>query len=160
MILVLRPATVVRHSHCAALASLALFVFSSCVTATVVPKCRRIAALSMGPENAYRVSIPVESAATLAGEGDRMDVAFTIVPPLVGPVVLVQKVDGREAARWELKAGSGSGISTRCRLGATRALSTCDAAIGSLPFATAGEWSIEPLANRVLEAGLSLHTCR
>jgi len=156
-----RPTTATLHGRSVALAALLLAVLSSCSATPVVPTCGRVdAPRSMGPENAFRVSIPAESAPTLSGDRDRMDVAFTFVPPLVGPIVLVKSVGGREAIRWELKVGPGAGISTRCRLGATAALSTCGATIGTLPFSAGGEWSIEPNGNRVLEAGLSFRTCR
>lgn len=138
----------------------ALFVLSACAAEPTLPKCTRIDVPSMGPENSFRVSVAAQSASTLAGNGDRIDIAMTMVPPIDGPVTLVHTEDGRETGRWQLKVGLGSSISTRCRLGATPALSTCSASIGNLPRSSAGEWSVEPGSNRLLEAGLAFRTCR
>lgn len=133
---------------------------TSCAAAPIVPKCARIDVPSMGPENEFRVSIPAESASTVRDPRDRIDIALTMLAPIVGPVVLVQAIRGKEAAHWQLNVSTSTGISTRCRIGSTPLLSTCDATLGNLPLSTAGEWSIDPGANHVLEAGLSFRTCR
>jgi hypothetical protein len=158
MNLILWPFRSWRTRGCVTAISVAVLL-GACA-AERVPKCRRIDAPSMGPENAFRISIPAESAPVLAGETDRVEVAFTIVPPVEGPVTLVHSLEGGDTTRWELKVGAAAGISTRCRLGATRALSTCDSSIGNLPLSFAGQWSVEPGKNRLLEAGLGVRTCR
>lgn len=135
-------------------------LLSSCSAQALVPKCSRIDVPSMGPENSFRVTIPSDTAPNLTGIGDRIELAISIVPPLSGPVTLVQSNEGRETGRWVLEVGPGSGISTRCRIGTSVGLSTCKAAIGDLPHSSAGQWSMEPGNNRVLEAGLSFRVCR
>ena len=113
----------------------------------------------MGPENSFRVTIAADAAVSLDDAADSMDVAFTIVPPITAPVTLIQTRDGAEVARWDLKVVPGGGISTRCRLGMTLALSTCGAAIGDSPHVTRGDWFIELNGNRILEAGVSFRAC-
>lgn len=152
-----RPAACCRTGTVMIAAALLL---TSCTAEPVAMKCSRYDAPSMGPENAFRIAIAREGAPLLDDAADHIDVALTLVPPVVGPVVLVHTLDGREDARWELKVGPDSGISTRCRLGATPVLSTCNVTMGNLPISTAGQWSVEPGSNRVLEAGLAFRTCR
>jgi hypothetical protein len=139
-----------------ALASLVL----SCSPAPTTQRCSRYDVPSMGPENNFRISLAAATVPALDSPDDRMDVTFSIVPPIAGPVVLVHSEGGSEKSRWQLAVPAGSGISTRCRIGATAALSTCNATLPALPMTAAGEWSLEPGDNRVLEAGIALRVCR
>jgi len=150
----------VPHGAGWTMATALVMLLASCSAEPIVPKCSHRNAVSMGAENDFRVSILSEGGVKLEDNDDRIDVAMTIVPPIVGPVTLVQQVEGREPVRWDLELIPGTSISTRCRLGATPDLSTCKAAIGALPMATAGNWSIEPRGNHVLEAALAFRTCR
>jgi hypothetical protein len=139
---------------------LLLLLLASCSTEPATQRCIRSDVGSMGSENAFRLSVPADASPPLDDKDDRMDVALSVVPPLVAPVTLLHSVDGKEVARWELDVIAPVGLSTRCRIGATKVLSTCGAVVGDLPHSTAGDWSIEPRGNRVLEVGLSFRTCR
>lgn len=138
----------------------AILLLASCSAQPSAQKCSRVDVGSMGEDNAFRLTVATDAAPVLDDASDRLDVAFTLVPPIVAPVILIQSVEGKEVGRWELKVSPATGISTRCRLGATPALSTCGAVIGNLPRSAAGEWTIDARGNRVLEVALSFRTCR
>lgn len=134
------------------------FLLASCTTTTV--PCSRVEFGSMGPENSFRVDVPAKDAPVLDTDDDRLGIALTIVPPVDGPVTLVQTVDGREVNRFELKTSVAAGVSVRCGLSFSALTSPCGAKLETRLLSTAGEWSIEAGANRVLEAGLSARVCR
>jgi hypothetical protein len=110
----------------------------------------------MGPENGFRVTI-ADAVAGLDGAPSRIDVAVASPVPLVGPVTLVQSSGGRELARWELTFPATTGIVQRCSLGFVA--SSCGATLTARPQSAAGEWRIEPGANRLLEASIAFRHC-
>jgi hypothetical protein len=141
-------------------AAAALFVLSmaaSCTSAVEPVPCRRVDVASMGPENAFRVTIAPDTVPALDGSGAAIHASLTLIPPVVGPVTLLQFSDGREVARWELKLPAAT--STTCRIAATAAASTCGATIVDAPHLAGGHWSIEAGGNRILEAGLAFELC-
>lgn len=143
-------------------AAAALFVLStiaSCTSAVGPVPCRRVDVASMGPENAFRVTIAPDTVPALDGPGAAIHAALTLIPPVVGPVTLLQFSDGREVARWELKLPPATTTSATCRIGTTAAASTCGATIVDAPHLAGGHWSIEAGGNRVLEAGLAFELC-
>lgn len=143
----------------AAAALAALTMAASCTSAPETVRCRRIDVASMGPENSFRTNIAADAVPALEGPGAGIRAALTLVPPVAGPVTLLQFSDGREVARWELKLPASTGSSAICRIGTTAEASTCGATIVDAPHLAAGHWTLEAGGNRVLEAGLSFDLC-
>lgn len=131
----------------------------SCSPEQVVPNCARFDVGSMGPENNFHVLVDSPDAPTLRKAFDRIDVALSVVRPPRDSVVLVHTPPGRPSTRWTLEFPAASGISTRCRLGTTSALSTCGATLGVLPRSLEGNWSLETTDGHVLEAAVAVLTC-
>lgn len=134
-------------------------LLAACATTTTV-KCRRVEFGSMGPENGFRVTIPADEAPSLDGDDERINLAMTIVPPVAGPVFLIQNVEDRTIGRWEMKTVVPAGANTRCSLGFLPSMSPCTVVLETRPHSMKGDWSIDPGDNRVLEAGLSAVVCR
>jgi hypothetical protein len=148
----------IRPRRCcrALTAALAVCLAAACTPATEPARCDRFDAASMGPENGFRVTI-ADAVAGLDGAPSRIDVAVASPVPLVGPVTLVQSSGGRELARWELTFPATTGIVQRCSLGFVA--SSCGATLTARPQSAAGEWRIEPGANRLLEASIAFRHC-
>lgn len=113
----------------------------------------------MGPENGFQLSVADDEFPLLDDDNERMDVAVTVVPPLVGPVSLVQIVDGKPLARWELRLPQPTGMSTRCTVGLSPTTSTCGVTISDRPHPPGGYYELDARGNHVLEAGLAFFLC-
>ena len=140
---------------------LAAMIVSSCTggATPATQNCTRYHVPSLGADNQFRVSVGTADVPELRGSGDHFDVAMSVVPPVVGPVTVVHAADGKES-RWDLRFAGGNGLSTRCRVGADGARSTCSASLGVVSIRPEGVWSLETNGNHVLEAGLSFQVCR
>ena len=136
--------------------SISACLAAACTPATEPARCDRFDAASMGPENGFRVTIE-DAVPGLDGAPSRIDVAVASPVPLAGPVTLVQSSGGRELARWELTFPATPGIVQRCSLGFVA--SSCGATLSARPQSAAGEWRIEPGANRLLEASIAFRHC-
>lgn len=143
------------------LLSAGLVTLAGCTIEPAPARCVRVELGSMGPENQFRLLVASDAGQVLDESADRLEVGMSIVPPVSGPVTLVQQDEsGRELARWDLEVGKVNGLSTRCSVGFGAATSTCKVSLPSPPFSAAGDWRLQDNGNRVLEAGLSLRLCR
>ena len=145
-----------RAGQILAAAAVAILV-AGCTAAPDRVSCVRRELGSMGSDNQFHLKVTDD--ATL-GERDRIELAFTIVPPIAGPVVLVRRGDdGREISRLQLKLVAVAGMTTRCTVAATAKESTCEATLASLPANVVGNWTVEAKGNALLEAGMTLRIC-
>lgn len=135
------------------------FTYASCDPRPAPQQCVRRELGSMGPENSFRLSIAEVDEITIDDASDRIDVAMTLVPPVVAPVMLVQRRSDGTETRWQLEVVAGSAISTRCAVASTPAGSSCKATLAGLPAPMAGDWSVEAGGNFLIEAGLSVRLC-
>jgi hypothetical protein len=130
---------------------------AACTPALGPVRCDRYDFASMGPENAFRVTVSNAGVPALDGAPSRMEVAVASATPLAGPVTLVHSSGGRELARWQLTFPAAGGIVQRCSLGYVE--SSCGGVLSARPQTAAGEWKIEPGVNRLLEASIAFRRC-
>jgi hypothetical protein len=140
-------------------ALLALVVLSSCKPPSAPPACRRYETLPLGPENGFRLAVAKDAFPLLDNANERIDVALSVVPPLVGPVTLVQIVDGQPLATWDLPLPPPTGLSTRCSIGLSLENSTCGATIRDRPHPPGGSYELQARGNTVLEASIAFFVC-
>lgn len=143
----------------ATLLALVTVVAGGCAAA-VPQRCSRVELGSGSTEAGLRVHVDGDDSLRIDDADDRLVVAFTVVGDATTPLFLVHHEDGRETGRWELKPGKPSGVSTRCAMALPGLGSTCSATFAEGPVPLGGEWTIEPGANTILEAGLSARLCR
>lgn len=136
-----------------------LLLMTACSPATETQLCGRREVGSMGPENSFRLTVAEDRFPPLDTSEERIDIAFTIVPPIVGPVSLFQVIDGEQFAKWDLQVNAQPGIVARCSVGPPPMAFACGAELTDRPHPTGGYYSIEANGNRVLEAGLSFYLC-
>jgi len=143
------------------LAILGATLLGACAPAPEAVHCRRLDVVSMGPENGFRTRVAGEVQETVDDPAGRIDVAVTAAPPLSGPITLIQTVEGREVARWDIAPPPSAGAVHRCSIGFTTSDPSCGAGvrIPSRSHRIAGEWSVQPNGNRILEASVSFHRC-
>ncbi|HXC51677.1 MAG TPA: hypothetical protein VN634_12375 [Candidatus Limnocylindrales bacterium] len=140
-------------------AALALAAVSCNMAPVSAPTCRRYEALALGPETNFHGSIPDGQFPLLKDPGERIDLAVTLVPPVVGPVTLVQLVDGKPFAKWDLTLPAPTGMSTRCSIGLSVGTSSCGVTIMDQPHPPGGYYELQTRGNTILEAGLALNLC-
>ncbi|MFN2426921.1 MAG: hypothetical protein ABR587_10805 [Candidatus Binatia bacterium] len=131
----------------------------ACNPARETPHCRRIDVASMGPENGMVSRVTDPSATALTRPDGEIEVALTVVPPLSSAVTLVHTQQGKEVGRWEIRMPPSPGTVHRCRIGFGTPPSSCGAELAGASHPVVGEWTIEPMSNRVLEASVSFRVC-
>jgi len=143
------------------LAVLSMLLVASCTGAPEQLRCVHRELGSTAPDTSLQLDVAEDAALVLTDAADRIDLALTMMPPVVAPIILVHhSAGGQELSRRDLKVTVPGGISTRCSIGSSAALSSCAATPVAVPSPVAGRWSVEPNGNHVLEFGMSVRLCR
>lgn len=140
---------------------LALFVAGSAACTPAAPqRCHRYDAAALTRENHYATTIDWRNRGTIEAAPERVEVSFTVVRPLRGPIDLVHVVGSVEVNRWALTLPDHTGAANAiCLVPAAGSQPSCGAALREVPFSPSGYYYLRPNGNTVLEAGLAFYVC-
>lgn len=123
-------------------------------------RCHRYDALSLTRENGFAASLDWKDERPIDIAPERLEVALTIVPPILGPVELVHVLGDVETDRWSLTLTTPANVtSTVCWITPPSARANCGATLPDMPYFPGGYYYLRPNANVVMEAGIAFHIC-
>jgi hypothetical protein len=122
-------------------------------------RCHRYDALALNPENGFAAMLDWKDELAVDTAPERIEIGFTIVKPLKGPVSLVHVVGDLEMQRWDLTPPESPNASAVCWISPRTVPANCGVALDAVPYFPGGYYYVRANGNTVLEAGLALYLC-
>jgi hypothetical protein len=137
-----------------------LVLLTGACAAPTAQRCHRYDALSLNRENGFAASLDWKDERPIDAGPERVDVSFTVVRPMRGPIEIVHVVGDVEADRWVLNPPDANNVATGlCWVTPPGIFPNCGAVLQDLPFFPAGYYYLRANANTVLEVGLAFYVC-
>ena len=125
-----------------------------------VQKCRRYDALSLTRENGFSARLDWKNSRTVDLNGERIEVALTVIRPIRGPIELVHLVGDTEADDWNLSVPDfNSSPTSLCTISVPGTAANCGATLVNTPMSPGGYYYLRAGDNTVLEAGIAFYLC-
>ncbi len=137
-----------------------LALLAAACAAPATQRCHRYDALSLNRENGFAAALDWKDERRIDTPPERIEVAFTIVRPLRGPIELVHVLGDIETDHWVLTPPDQNNVASGiCWITPPGTLPNCGAVLRNLPFFPSGYYYLRSNGTTVLEAGLSFYLC-
>jgi hypothetical protein len=124
-------------------------------------RCQRYDALSLNRENGFASALDWKNGKTIDAPPERIDVAFTVLRPMRGPIEIVHVLGDVETERWTLNPPDQDNVASGiCWITPPGMLpGACGATLQVLPYFPGGYYYLRANGNTVLEAGIAFFLC-
>ena len=135
----------------------------ACTGTGTTVECLRYEAGYLGPDNQFKLVVPMDTIPVLDASPDRLTLAVSVLASPSGQPIratLIHEIDGKEVGKWRLRLPPPNGISARCVIASSMENSNCGVRLTDLPLRPGGRYHLKSDSELLLEAGLSFHVCQ